>query len=83
MEDAKILQAGHIHATENCIYGLSMHSLAGAAEDFLPLFLKASTLWQDHYQVPMDPRVVHSIQPGNETLKEYSFIHRKCNTSLT
>ncbi|KAG2140562.1 hypothetical protein DEU56DRAFT_755180 [Suillus clintonianus] len=40
------LQAGHSRATENHIYGLSVETLAGPAEDVLPLFLNASTMWQ-------------------------------------
>jgi hypothetical protein len=40
------LQAGHSRATENRIYGLSVETLAGPAEDVLPLFLNASTVWQ-------------------------------------
>lgn len=50
-EDVDALQAGHTRATENRIYGLSTQSLAGAAEDVLPLFLQASTTWQKHCQV--------------------------------
>ena len=50
-ENVEALQAGHTRATENQIYGLSTHSLAGAAEDILPLFLQASTAWQEHCQV--------------------------------
>lgn len=49
-EDAESLQAEHTCAMENTIYVLSMHSLAGAAEDVLPLFLKANTLWPEHCQ---------------------------------
>ncbi|KAG1723163.1 hypothetical protein EDD22DRAFT_790177, partial [Suillus occidentalis] len=40
------LQAGHSRATENRLYGLSVETLAGPAEDVLPLFLNASTTWQ-------------------------------------
>ncbi|KAI6041837.1 hypothetical protein EDC04DRAFT_2601317 [Pisolithus marmoratus] len=50
-DDVDALQAGHSHATENRVYGLSMHSLAGAAEDILPLFLQASMGWQEQCQV--------------------------------
>ncbi|KAI6142054.1 hypothetical protein BKA82DRAFT_28410 [Pisolithus tinctorius] len=46
-EDVEALQAGHTRATENRIYGLSTQSLAGAAEDVLPLFLQASSSWQE------------------------------------
>ncbi|KAI6043201.1 hypothetical protein EDC04DRAFT_2891230 [Pisolithus marmoratus] len=46
-DDVDALQAGHSCATENRVYGLSMHSLAGAAEDILPLFLQASMGWQE------------------------------------
>lgn len=45
--DVDALQAGHTRATENRIYGLSTQGLAGAAEDVLPLFLQASTAWQE------------------------------------
>ncbi|KAI5986733.1 hypothetical protein EDC04DRAFT_2614980 [Pisolithus marmoratus] len=51
MDDVDALQAGHSRATENRVYGLSMHSLEGAAEDILPLFLQASTGWQEQCQV--------------------------------
>lgn len=51
-EDVEALQAGHTRATENRIYGLSTQSLAGAAEDILPLFLQASASWQEHCNVP-------------------------------
>ncbi len=40
------LQAGHTRQTENRIYGISPESLAGPAEDVLPLYLDASTDWQ-------------------------------------
>ncbi|KAF8124465.1 hypothetical protein EV363DRAFT_1178010, partial [Boletus edulis] len=50
-EDVDALQAGHTRATENRIYGLSTQSLAGAAEDILPLFLQASIAWQERCQV--------------------------------
>ncbi|KAI5986057.1 hypothetical protein EDC04DRAFT_2913523 [Pisolithus marmoratus] len=50
-DDVDALQAGHSWATENRVYGLSTHSLAGAAEDILPLFLQASMGWQEHCQV--------------------------------
>lgn len=47
-EDVDALQAGHTRATENRIYGLSTNSLStSAAEDILPLFLQASTSWQE------------------------------------
>ena len=66
MEDAEALQAGHMRATEN-IYGLSTHSRAGAVEDFLPSFLKASTSWQENCQVPLAGQLpsFHSIRQGN------------------
>ncbi|KAI6037645.1 hypothetical protein EDC04DRAFT_2897236 [Pisolithus marmoratus] len=50
-DDVDALQAGHSCATENRVYGLSTHSLAGAAEDILPLFLQASMGWQENCQV--------------------------------
>ncbi|KAI6017532.1 hypothetical protein EDC04DRAFT_2608014 [Pisolithus marmoratus] len=50
-DNVDALQAGHSRATENRVYGLSTHSLAGAAEDILPLFLQASTGWQERCQV--------------------------------
>jgi hypothetical protein len=40
------LQARHSCATESHLYGLSMETLAGPAEDVLLLFLNASTTWQ-------------------------------------
>ncbi|KAF8633670.1 hypothetical protein AX17_004413, partial [Amanita inopinata Kibby_2008] len=51
METVGALQAGHSRKTENRIYGLSPESLAGAAEDILPLYLEASTDWQIACQV--------------------------------
>jgi len=45
-DDVEALQVGHMRATENRIYGLSTQSLAGAVEDVLPLYLQASTRWQ-------------------------------------
>ncbi|KIK74009.1 hypothetical protein PAXRUDRAFT_37055 [Paxillus rubicundulus Ve08.2h10] len=45
-DDVEALQAGHSHATENQIYGLSVEALAGAVEDVLPFYLEASTSWQ-------------------------------------
>lgn len=39
-------QAGHSWAVEKKIYGVSMDALAGSSEDFLAVFLKASTNWQ-------------------------------------
>ena len=50
-EDVEALQAGHTRAMENRIYGLSTQSLAGAAEDVLPLFLQASKAWQERCRV--------------------------------
>ncbi|KAI6096772.1 hypothetical protein F5141DRAFT_1067498 [Pisolithus sp. B1] len=50
-DDIDSLQAGHTRATENRVYGLSTDSLAAAAEDVLPLFLQASTGWQERCQV--------------------------------
>ena len=46
MDNVEALQAGHTRATENRIYGLSVHTLAGAPEDILPYYLEASTSWQ-------------------------------------
>ncbi|KAA1479881.1 hypothetical protein DENSPDRAFT_902459, partial [Dentipellis sp. KUC8613] len=40
-------QTGHSRATENRVYGLSPQALAGPGEDVLPLFLRASTRWQE------------------------------------
>ncbi|KAG6382208.1 hypothetical protein JVT61DRAFT_861 [Boletus reticuloceps] len=51
-QNVDALQAGHSRSTENRIYGLSTQSLAGAAEDILPLFLQASISWQEHCRVP-------------------------------
>ncbi|KAI6138101.1 hypothetical protein BKA82DRAFT_4021808 [Pisolithus tinctorius] len=61
------LQAGHSHATENQIYGLSPEALPGAAEDIIHLFLQANrlvatlspaiqTIVRDAVQVAMDSR---------------------------
>ncbi|EPQ50228.1 hypothetical protein GLOTRDRAFT_134134 [Gloeophyllum trabeum ATCC 11539] len=44
-ESADIAQAGHTSNTENRIYGLSQFALATLPEDFIPLFLDASTRW--------------------------------------
>jgi hypothetical protein len=49
-QDIDVLQAGYMHPTENCIYGLSTHSLAGVVEDVLPLVLQSSTAWQECFQ---------------------------------
>ena len=46
IDNVEALQAGHTRATENRIYGLSVHTLAGAPEDVLPCYLEASTSWQ-------------------------------------
>jgi len=40
------IQSGHSRSTENRLYGISQDGLVGASEDFLPLFLEASTHWQ-------------------------------------
>jgi len=45
-DTADVLIFGHNRHTEARIYGISQDSLKGAAEDIIPLFLKASTKWQ-------------------------------------
>lgn len=60
------LQAGHSHATENQIYGLSPDALADASEDILPLFLDASKQLQ---------LILHIIPSGH--IIPYSEIHTK------
>ncbi|KAF8120689.1 hypothetical protein EV363DRAFT_1188557, partial [Boletus edulis] len=64
-ENVDALQAGHTRATENRIYGLSTHSLTGAGEDILPLFLQASTSWQEHCRVPSGGRFIPYHQARN------------------
>ena len=49
-----VRQAGHSHALEDRLYGLSPDALLGVAEDMLPLFMVASTKWQ----------VLHRAVPG-------------------
>ncbi len=46
-ETVEAQQTGHSRATENRVYGLSPQALAGPGEDVLPLFLRASTRWQE------------------------------------
>lgn len=53
------LQSGHSQANENRIYGLSPDAILGPPEDFLQLFLDASTEWQ----------VVNNVVPGGFSLK--------------
>ncbi|KAI6138179.1 hypothetical protein BKA82DRAFT_4021681 [Pisolithus tinctorius] len=50
-DNIEALQAGHSHSTENWVYGISVETLAGAAEDNLPAYLKASMEWQKHCHV--------------------------------
>jgi hypothetical protein len=45
-DSIQALQSGHNRHTENRVYGLSADALSGVSEDFLPLFLEASTEWQ-------------------------------------
>jgi hypothetical protein len=45
-DTADVLIFGHNRHTEARIYGISQDSLKGAAEDIIPLFMKASTKWQ-------------------------------------
>ncbi len=45
-DSIQALQSGHSRHTENRLYGITAESLAGAAEDVLPMFLDASTDWQ-------------------------------------
>ncbi|KAI6044356.1 hypothetical protein EDC04DRAFT_2889809 [Pisolithus marmoratus] len=73
-DDVDALQAGHSRATENRVYGLSTHSLAGAAEDILPLFLQASMGWQENCQVmpsgsglPYQKARAHLFKPKTST----------------
>ncbi|KAI6009801.1 hypothetical protein EDC04DRAFT_2581486 [Pisolithus marmoratus] len=73
-DDVDALQAGHSRATENRVYGLSTHSLAGAAEDILPLFLQASMGWQENCQVmpsgsglPYQKACSHLFKPKTST----------------
>ena len=51
--DVDALQAGHTRTTKNHIYSLSTRGLAGAAKDVLPLFLQASTAWQEHCEATL------------------------------
>ncbi|KAF8416465.1 hypothetical protein L210DRAFT_3511762 [Boletus edulis BED1] len=51
VDNVEALQAGHTRATENRIYGLTVHTLAGAPEDVLPFYLQASTTWQKQCQI--------------------------------
>ena len=45
-EDMDALQAAHTWIIDNHIYALGTHNLStSAAEDILPPFLQASTLW--------------------------------------
>ncbi|KAF9521817.1 hypothetical protein CPB83DRAFT_778069, partial [Crepidotus variabilis] len=44
-------QAGHNRQTEDRVYGISHHSMEGAAEDVLPLYCSASTQWQEVVRV--------------------------------
>jgi hypothetical protein len=53
------LQSGHSQANENRIYGLSPDAILGPPEDFLQLFLDASTEWQ----------VINHVVPGGFSLK--------------
>ena len=50
IDNVEALQAGHTWATESQIYGLSVHTLAGAPEDVLPCYLEASTSWPKQCQ---------------------------------
>ncbi|KAG6381456.1 hypothetical protein JVT61DRAFT_25 [Boletus reticuloceps] len=77
-EDVEALQAGHMCRTENHIYGLSIHSLVGAAEDLLPLFLQASTSWQEHKVSPGG----HSI-PYNQAQALEEPTHGMCKLTTT
>jgi hypothetical protein len=45
-ETVQALQSGHTRQTENRIYGISTETLAGSADEVLPMFLDASTDWQ-------------------------------------
>ncbi|KAI6155874.1 hypothetical protein BKA82DRAFT_4011284 [Pisolithus tinctorius] len=47
-DNIEALQAGHSRSTENQVYGISVETLAGAAEDILPAYLNASMEWQKH-----------------------------------
>jgi hypothetical protein len=47
MDSVQAVQSGHSRQTENRVYALSQDSFAGVPEDLLPLFLKASTDWQN------------------------------------
>ena len=57
-DDIDALQAGHTRSTENRIYGISTTALAGAPEDVLPLFLHASTTWQERCKVVAGGRLL-------------------------
>ncbi|KAG6375994.1 hypothetical protein JVT61DRAFT_2878 [Boletus reticuloceps] len=64
MDETENMDAlGHTCGTENHIYGLSTHSLAGAAED-------ASTSWQEHCRVPVGGHPVpydQAKEPSKDT----------------
>jgi hypothetical protein len=50
-EDIDDAQAGRTRSTGNRVYGVSHDTLAGVAEDVLPLFLDHSTDWQKTLEV--------------------------------
>ncbi|KAF8425053.1 hypothetical protein L210DRAFT_3509366 [Boletus edulis BED1] len=65
-ENVDALQAGHTRATENRIYGLSTHSLAG--KHLMARALQGSC-----------GRALCSLQSGKRTLKKHIFIYCKYN----
>ena len=71
-DTADVLIFGHNQQTEARIYGISQDSLKGAAEDIIPLFMKASTKWQ----------LLHRAVPGQSfsvtlSIIDPSFSHHK------
>lgn len=52
LQDALQACSGHMHATKNHIYGLSIQGLADVAKKVLLLFLQASTTWQSIMSQP-------------------------------
>lgn len=85
MESIEALQSGHSRQTENRVYGVSADALAGASEDILPLFLKASTDWQvECHLVPGGLPLAYSdaLMDRFEALKEEGRIKKHQNDKV-
>lgn len=79
VDNVEALQAGHTQVTENHLYGLTVHTLAGAPEDVLPFYLQASTTWQKQCQTVLGGSLLPYRQAHSSRTKATSKVPTTSN----